>query len=89
LQGGIQDFRKTLSVQVVAANPGSYHPWWVVVARKTPNDGSKRLGLSFFKKAARPVVLSQSTLEPCTGASKSNSNIFTCTRRAVFEVIKG
>jgi hypothetical protein len=34
LQGGIQDFRKTLSVQVVAANPGSYHPWWVVVARK-------------------------------------------------------
>jgi hypothetical protein len=48
LQGGIQDFRKTLSVQVVATNPGSYHPWWVVVARKAPNDGSKRLGLSFF-----------------------------------------
>ena len=30
LQGGIQDFGKTLSVQVVTANLGSYHPWWVV-----------------------------------------------------------
>jgi hypothetical protein len=34
LQGGIQDFRKTLGVQAVAANPNSCHPWWVVVARK-------------------------------------------------------
>jgi hypothetical protein len=34
LQGGIQDFGKTLSIQAVAANPNSYHPWWVVVARK-------------------------------------------------------
>jgi hypothetical protein len=34
LQGGIQDFGKTLGVQAVAANPNSYHPWWVVVTRK-------------------------------------------------------
>jgi hypothetical protein len=34
LQSGIQDFGKTLSIQAVAANPNSYHPWWVVVARK-------------------------------------------------------
>ena len=33
LQGGIQDFGKTLSVQAVTANPGSCHSWWVV-ARK-------------------------------------------------------
>ena len=31
LQGGIRDFGKTLSVQAVTANPGSCHPWWVVV----------------------------------------------------------
>jgi hypothetical protein len=30
LQGGIQDFRKTLGVQAVATNPNSCHPWWVV-----------------------------------------------------------
>jgi hypothetical protein len=30
LQGGIQDFGKTLGVQAVAANPDSCHPWWVV-----------------------------------------------------------
>jgi hypothetical protein len=34
LQGGIQDFGKTLGIQAVAANPNSCHPWWVVVARK-------------------------------------------------------
>ena len=34
LQGGIQDFRKTLSVQAIAANLGSNHPWWMVVTRK-------------------------------------------------------
>ena len=34
LQGGIQDFGKTLSVQAIAANPGSCHPWWMVVTRK-------------------------------------------------------
>jgi hypothetical protein len=34
LQGGIQDFGKTLGVQAVAANPDSYHPWWVVVQRR-------------------------------------------------------
>jgi hypothetical protein len=34
LQGGIQDFGRTLSIQAVAANPNSCHPWWVVVARK-------------------------------------------------------
>jgi hypothetical protein len=34
LQGGIQDFGKTLDVQAIAANPGSYHPWWLVVVRK-------------------------------------------------------
>jgi hypothetical protein len=34
LQGGTQDFGKTLDVQAVAANSGSCHPWWVVVARK-------------------------------------------------------
>jgi hypothetical protein len=34
LQGGIQDFGKTLGVQAVAANSNSYHPWWVVVTRK-------------------------------------------------------
>jgi hypothetical protein len=30
LQGGIQDFGKTLGVQAVAANPDSCHPcgWW-------------------------------------------------------------
>ena len=33
LQGSIQDFGKTLSVQAVTANLGSCHPWWVV-ARK-------------------------------------------------------
>jgi hypothetical protein len=27
LQGGIQDFGKTLGVQIVAANPDSCHPW--------------------------------------------------------------
>jgi hypothetical protein len=27
LQGGIQDFGKTLGVQAVAANPNSCHPW--------------------------------------------------------------
>ena len=27
LQGGIQDFGKTLSVQAVTTNPGSCHPW--------------------------------------------------------------
>jgi hypothetical protein len=31
LQGGIQDFRKTLGVQAVAANPDSCHPWSMVV----------------------------------------------------------
>ena len=30
LQGGIQDFGKTLNVQAVTANPCSCHPWWVV-----------------------------------------------------------
>jgi hypothetical protein len=30
LQGGIQDFGKTLSVQAVAANPDSCHPRWAV-----------------------------------------------------------
>jgi hypothetical protein len=30
LQGGIQDFGKTLGVQAIAANPNSFHPWWVV-----------------------------------------------------------
>ena len=39
LQGGIQDFGKTLSVQTVVANLDSYHPWRVV-ARK---DWVKRL----------------------------------------------
>jgi hypothetical protein len=34
LHGGIQDFGKTLGIQAVAANPNSYHPWWVVVTRK-------------------------------------------------------
>ena len=34
LQGGIQDFGKTLSVQAIAANSGSCHPWWMVVTRK-------------------------------------------------------
>jgi len=34
LQGGIQDIGKTLSVQAIAANPGSCHPWWMVVTRK-------------------------------------------------------
>jgi hypothetical protein len=34
LQGGIQDFGETLGVQAVAANPGSCHPRWVVVARE-------------------------------------------------------
>jgi hypothetical protein len=34
LQGGIQDFEKTLGAQIVTANLGSCHPWWVVVARK-------------------------------------------------------
>jgi hypothetical protein len=34
LQGGIQDFRKTLGAQTVTANTGSCHPWWVVVVRK-------------------------------------------------------
>ena len=34
LQGGIQDFGKTLSVQAIAANLGSCHPWWMVVTRK-------------------------------------------------------
>jgi hypothetical protein len=31
LQGGKQYFGKTLGVQVVATNPNSCHPWWVVV----------------------------------------------------------
>jgi hypothetical protein len=39
LQGGIQDFGKTLGVQAVAANPNSRHPWWVV-------DGDYKEGLS-------------------------------------------
>jgi hypothetical protein len=30
LQGGIQDFGKTLGIQAIAANPNSCHPWWVV-----------------------------------------------------------
>ena len=30
LQGGIQDFGKTLSVQAVTANLGSCHLWWVI-----------------------------------------------------------
>jgi hypothetical protein len=30
LQGGIQDFGKTLSVQAVVANLDSCHPWRVV-----------------------------------------------------------
>ena len=34
LQGGIQDFRKPLSVQAIAANLGSCHPWWMMVTRK-------------------------------------------------------
>jgi hypothetical protein len=34
LQGGIQNFGETLSVQAVAANPNSYHPRWVRVARE-------------------------------------------------------
>jgi hypothetical protein len=34
LQGGIQDFGKPLGVQAIAADLDSYHPWWVVVARK-------------------------------------------------------
>jgi hypothetical protein len=39
LQGGIQDFGKTLSIQAVATNPDSCHPWWVV-------DGDYKEGLS-------------------------------------------
>jgi hypothetical protein len=34
LQGGIQNFGETLGVQTIAANLGSCHPRWVVVARK-------------------------------------------------------
>ena len=34
LQGGIQDFGKTLSVQAIAANLGSCHPWWMMITRK-------------------------------------------------------
>ena len=40
LWGGIQDFRKTLSVQAIAANSGSYHPWWMMVTR---NDRARSL----------------------------------------------
>jgi hypothetical protein len=40
------------------------------VSWDAPNDGSKWLGLP-LNKTEQPVVLSQSTLEPCTGASKS------------------
>jgi hypothetical protein len=31
LQGGIQDFGKTLGIEAVAANPNSCHPcgWWL------------------------------------------------------------
>jgi hypothetical protein len=39
LQGGIQDFGKTLGVQAVSANPDPCHPWWVV-------DGGYKEGLS-------------------------------------------
>jgi hypothetical protein len=39
LQGGKQDFRKTLSIQTVAANPDPCHPWWVM-------DGDYKDGLS-------------------------------------------
>jgi hypothetical protein len=42
LQGGIQDFGKTLSVQAIAANLDSYHPWWVVVARKARREAGSR-----------------------------------------------
>jgi hypothetical protein len=31
LQGGIQDFGKTLGVHAVTANLGFCHPWWVVI----------------------------------------------------------
>jgi len=34
LQGGTQDFGETLSVQAIAANPGSCHLWWMMVTRK-------------------------------------------------------
>jgi hypothetical protein len=34
LQGGIQNFGKTLGVQAIAADLDSCHPWWVVVTRK-------------------------------------------------------
>jgi len=34
LQGGTQDFGKTLSVRAIAANPGSCHLWWMMVTRK-------------------------------------------------------
>jgi hypothetical protein len=33
LQGGIQNFGKTLGVQAVAANPNSCHPRWVVTRK--------------------------------------------------------
>jgi hypothetical protein len=44
LQGGIQDFGKTLGVQAVAANLDSCHPWWVVVTRKAKGKGLSELG---------------------------------------------
>jgi hypothetical protein len=42
------------------------------VSWNAPNDGSKKLGLPYFKGSTTsgPVV---STLEPCMGASKSKT----------------
>ena len=42
LQGGKQDFGKTLSVQAVTANPGSCHPWWVVARENLAESLLKR-----------------------------------------------
>jgi hypothetical protein len=46
LQGGIQDFGKTLGVQAVAANPNSCHPWWVVVQERLEKKLAQGRGLS-------------------------------------------
>jgi hypothetical protein len=42
LQGGIQEFGKTLGTQAITANPNSCHPWWVVVTRKACREVGSR-----------------------------------------------
>jgi len=95
LQGGIQDFGKTLSIQVVTTNLGSYHSWWLVARKVWMKSLLKKeklgeleytgwwyqwLGQALLIMAERSVVLAQSTHCSCAGSLQMNRPNFSHVR---------